>query len=494
MPLPISRIVDVQIERRGGAAARTRFGQILALTTDNPNFALSYAGSNKVRSFASLRDLTDAFGSSGQAYRIASAAFAQTPAPPIIHIGSRAPSDQPHRIIGGEPEPAADIASSNVSDGSLTLGSTAVSGISFSSGASYADIAAAVQTRAAAAITGATCSYADGVFTITVPNSETVSGPATAGSAGTDLAADLGLTAAAGARFSEGADQETVAEALAAIQLQSDAWHAIVSESGEDGLAAAAWAAGSGKFAWVQDSDAGALTANEGTSVLARLFAGGSSRASGTWHSRPATEENVAVCAAARFAAVDYNRPRSAIQGKFLSFAGVSGADITAAQKDELERKRTNVYALYGSISLYGEGTTPSTDETGAWVDVVYFLDWLQSEIELAIVDFLRVNPRASQTDATSAALKDALAAPLRKGRDAGGIAPGLVSPDVAARIRALSPDFDGRLSAGYLVSIAPFDTLSAADRQNRRMPPVSVFVKGSGAINFVDAALVFNA
>ena len=493
MPLPISDIIDLRIEQQPGIAPSARFGQIMALVSDNPEYALSYGGARKVRSFGSLSEISDAFGSSGQAYRIGSAVFGQTPSPPVLYVGLRATADQPHRIVGGTPAAASAIASANVTDGSLTIGSTAVSTIQFSSGATYTAIATAVQTRVAAAFTGATCVYSadEGAFVITIPNTvSTVSAPATAGAAGTDLATQLGLTSATGARFVEGADSETVAEALAAIQRQSDAWYAVVSES--DGVDIAAWASSNGKFAWVQDSAAGALVAGESSSDSAAVFATGTSRAAVTWHNHPAADENVAAAAAAKFAAADYNRPDSVIQGKFLSFVGVSGADITRAQKSELNRKRTNVYALYGRQPLYGEGTTPSTDRNGAWIDVVYFMDWLRGECVTALLAYLQSDDHIPQSDATLDGVRDALNGAMRKGVAAGGILPGgIVDAPVAARIRAAGvEDFDGRLSSGYLVLIASFDTLSESERAARRMPPIGIFFKGSGAVNFIDGDL----
>ena len=493
MPLPITDVIDIRIEQRPGLAARPRFGQILALITDNPQYGLSYGGAGKVRTFGDASEVNDVFGASGQPFRFASAVFSQTPSPPTLYLGLRATADQPHRILGGSPAAASAIASSNVTDGSLTVGSASVTAIQFASGATYAAIATAVQTRVAAAFTGATCVYSedDNRFVVTIPNTvTTVNAPATAGAAGTDLATQLGLTSAAGARFIEGADAETVAEALHAISRVNDGWDAVVSET--DGVDVAAWATANRKFAWVQDSTAGALVAGEATSDSAKIFATGTSRAAVTWHDHPASVENVAAAVAAKFAAADYNRSNSMIQAKFLKLVGISGAEITRAQKAELNRKRTNVYASYGLASFYAEGMTPSTDRNGAWIDVVYFMDWLREESIVALLDYLQSDDHIPQSDETSAGVRDALNGVLRRGVDAGAILPGgLVDPAVAARIRAAGvEDFNGRLSSGYMVLIPSFDTLSPSELAARKMPPIGIYFKGSGAVNFIDGDL----
>ena len=74
-----------------------------------------------------------------------------------------------------------------------------------------------------------------------------------------------------------------------------------------------------------------------------------------------------------------------------------------------------------------------------------------------------------------------------------GGIAPGTLTEQLANVIRTTTGnvDFDGYLSSGYLTNVGSFNDQSQADREARKSPPVSIWLKGSGAIHSLDVNIL---
>ena len=63
----------------------------------------------------------------------------------------------------------------------------------------------------------------------------------------------------------------------------------------------------------------------------------------------------------------------------------------------------------------------------------------------------------------------------------------------MAARIaQVINGNFEGVLPTGYLIYIAPLASQAQSARDARVAPSISVFLKGSGAVHFVDIDLTF--
>ena len=129
----------------------------------------------------------------------------------------------------------------------------------------------------------------------------------------------------------------------------------------------------------------------------------------------------------------------------------------------------------------------------GTWIDVRYWLDWLVNATQVEVFSLLR-SGRVPQTQAGVAAITDVVERICEEGVANGGIAPGQVSPALVSDIRLATGNqaFDGFLSTGYLVHVGSVASQSQADRDARKSPPVRVWVKGSGAIHFIDIDVTF--
>ena len=195
-----------------------------------------------------------------------------------------------------------------------------------------------------------------------------------------------------------------------------------------------------------------------------------------------------------RFSSINYDQPNAVINGKFLSLPGTRPTTLTATQANELDRKRINWYAQVG------RGTDADTREGktfGTWVDVYIWLAWFKDALEVAGYNFLKSTAGIGGvpiTDQGLAAIADVLEAVCERGVRNGGIAPNFVSPAMRLAIQRATgnPAFDGFLSSGYLVVRPLARDVDQQLRETRGPIPVSIFVKGSGKVNFLDVDVTF--
>lgn len=231
----------------------------------------------------------------------------------------------------------------------------------------------------------------------------------------------------------------------------------------------------------------GALTPNESTSLLAQVSALKSERVFAIWS---LFNDYKAVSVAARFSSVDFTAGQSLITGKFKTLPGTTPDIITATQKAELDRKRVNHYSPFGGDSIVAEGVS-----FGTYIDVRYWLDWFINSCQAGVYNLLKGSPsRVPQTDSGSAAIRGTLEGICEEGVLNGGIAPGKLGNVLAGNIREITGNskFSGYLSTGYLVYIQPIALQNPSDRAARKAPPINVWVKGSGAVHFLDINIVF--
>ena len=336
-------------------------------------------------------------------------------------------------------------------------------------------VAAAIHSAFVTQITGGfSVSVSRGTLVVSVPPQDLG-----VGFTDSDESRVLGLSSQAGARMSAGADSETITEALDRLaRIDPDFYFVTLAEGivdTDDVLEAAAWAASSDRF----------LLADT-TSVIARLAAPRSPSASAIW-SR--ASDYKAVSLAARFSAVNFEGAQSLITAKFRRLYGTVPDDLTPTQAAALRERGVNWYSTVGGTPIIQEGTS-----FGGWIDVQVFLDWLVTRIRENLFNALLSANRVPQTDDGIAALKEAAEDICAQGVRNGGIAPGTLAETQANAIRLATgnPDFTGFLSNGYLVHVLPVAEQPQADREARKAPPVSVWLKGSGAVHFVNIGLVF--
>ena len=493
MALEISDVVNVSAEVRAGGVSRDALGSALFLTRDAS--VLSAGGAGKVRAYNRLKDVEADFAAGTEPRLAATAYFGQQPRPGPLRIGRWANAIVNSILTGGAP--ATVTAIRGVTDGSITVGGILVDNLDFSTPSTYSAQAAVLQTALQAEtdtrLTNATVTYNNGVFNIDFMSTGDLGDPpVTAGTAGTDAATLLGLTAAAGAVYKQGSDAETIEGALSTIEGVDGAWYFLGLEKSLHGtqsiLDAGAWVNARRKSFAAASAENAALTTGEQVSFAARLMAMSYQRVTVTF-SRVPDYKCMSIVGA--LASTRFDQPNSVRTAMFRTLFGFVADTYSATEIAELRRKRINYYTGYSGDPIYAEGWT---GRAGIWWDVQYWLDWLVNAIETDVWNALKAQPRIPLTNAGMQFLNEKITNVLEQGVTNGGIAPGTTSVDFQAEIRRATNNegFDGVLSTGYLVHIGELSAQSQADRDTRMSPPISVWLKGSGAIHQANITLSF--
>ena len=305
-------------------------------------------------------------------------------------------------------------------------------------------------------------------------------------------ASALGLDSISGGGIVQGQASEPIEDAMDAISGLDDGWYFVTVDSGittrADLLSLSRWVQAKTHMLALDVVDEGVPTPNESTSLAAQLSALEQQRTFLVW-SR--TRDSKALSLAGRLSSVNFEGQNTLITPKFKSLPGTSPDIVTTAHKGELDRKWVGYYTRFGPDAIFAEGWTQSGD----WIDVRYWLDWITKAKQSEVYNLLRQHPtRVPQTAEGLASIEAAIERVCEAGRRNGGIAPGRVSEAVANNIRLATnnPTFEGFLPAGYLVAIGSIADQLQIDRDARRSPTIRVWLKGSGAMHHVTIGLVF--
>ena len=387
--------------------------------------------------------------------------------------------------------------------GSLTWQGYTISGLDFTGAASYDDVANIVQTalRAVTAsgradLRSASVEYDPADFFRASLGFRTNGDPYPINGFKVDVAqgaaSALGLDNASGGSIDPGHASETIEDAMDSISGLDDGWYFVTVDpsitTGADLLSLSRWVQAKTHMLALDVVDEGVLTPNESTSLAAQLSALAQQRTFLVW-SR--TRDNKALSLAGRLSSVNFDGQNTLITPKFKSLPATTPDIVTTAHKGELDRKWVGYYTRFGPDAIFAEGWTQSGD----WIDVRYWLDWITKAMQSEVYNLLRQHPtRVPQTAEGLASIEAAIERVCEAGRRNGGIAPGRVSEAVANDIRLASnnPSFEGFLPAGYLVVIGSIADQLQIDRDDRRSPTIRVWLKGSGAMHYVTIGLVF--
>ncbi len=387
--------------------------------------------------------------------------------------------------------------------GSLTWHGSSIS-VDFTGADSYDDVASTLQTalravRAAARadLRSATVEFDPvGFFRVRLGFDSTSGDPyAINGFMADDAqepASALGLDNASGGSIDPGHASETIEDAMDAISGLDDGWYFVTVDSsittGADLLSLSRWVQAKTHMLALDVVDEGVLTPNESTSLAAQLSALEQQRTFLVW-SR--TRDSKALSLAGRLSSVNFDGEDTLITPKFKSLPRTVSDIVTTAQKEELDRKWVGYYTRFGPDAIFAEGWTQSGD----WIDVQYWLDWITKAMQSEVYNLLRQHPtRVPQTAEGLASIEAAIERVCEAGRRNGGIAPGRVSEAVANDIRLAinNPDFDGFLTRGYLVVVGSIADQLEQDRNARKAPPARVWITGSGAMHSATIILTF--
>lgn len=303
------------------------------------------------------------------------------------------------------------------------------------------------------------------------------------------LANAMGLSLDDGATVREGDDgDETAAEFFADVGTVSNDWYWVILERPIfDNLN---WAE---DFSRAVQSTRKQLildyvnsTIPAASAPIGLLAARGRSRTSIIWS---ATADYKAAALAGQFAGRDLSRSNTAVTAKFRTLTGRDIDSLTPAQITVLNNQHINYYTEFGGTAILAEGVSTAD---GQFIETQHWVDWFAQEAQTRIFSLLQSTSRVPQTAAGIALLIDRVEDVCHLGIGNGGIAPGILSQSVtnAVRTATSNPSFDGELGNGYLIYVSPLSSLSESQRAAGNVPPVRVWLKGSGAVHFVELDL----
>ena len=331
-----------------------------------------------------------------------------------------------------------------IGNASVVWQGAAISGLDFTVVTSYTDAAATLQTGLRAAgtpeLNTATVAYDVrlGVFMVTLGFDIFDGGPYQVAGHFADTAqsaaAALGLVQPSGGAIAPGYADESIEEAVAAVQALDSSWYFLTVDrdvAGEQDLTdLAQWVQTQAHMLALDVTGPGVLAPGETASLAARLSALGLDRTFLVWSASP---DYKALSMCARLSSVRFDGQNTLITAKFKSLPGTIPDPLNWVGQAELDRKRVNYYTRFGPAAIFAEGWTL---KPGAWIDVLYWLDWLVDRIQQDVFDLLHRANSVPLTSVGVALIEDTIERACEAGRRNGGIAPGRVSESLAHDIR----------------------------------------------------------
>lgn len=172
----------------------------------------------------------------------------------------------------------------------------------------------------------------------------------------------------------------------------------------------------------------------------------------------------------------------SAFTLKFKREPGVeveNGSSVlTDTQLQHLRAANLNVYVNRGGqYDIFEEGYMAD----GSWFDEIIYLDKMENDIQLSIMDLFTSEAKIGQTEPDMTLIHSAINSVLEEYVKIGFIAEGVWN-----RKGILNLKKGDVLPKGYLVQSESINDQSQADRDARKAPPVYVALKLAGAIHSI--------
>jgi len=498
----IDKLIRVTSQITGGGVLRRELGISLFMTTDSSYLG---TGSNRIVNTADSDDVSAVFDVGTEPRSAGDIYYQQEPFPKNLIFGRWINSDIAAELLG-QSFSSTFAALNAISDGSFECLGEDFTAIDLTVPSDLAGIATAIQTAlqtsVQASLANATCT-----FNVSKNRFEVTSGTEVGAAAvltvfsttdplvGTDISILLGLDT--GATLNQGADEETISDAIEACIFLDDSPYFLETEKTivdfDTINEVSVWAASREYQYFVDNLEEVALNTGETTSVLYQLSLLEYPRDVMMWS---ATGDYKALSFAGRYSSVNFSGSNTVITGNLKELPGTLSDNINTTQQAELESKNSNYYAPWfstGSDPVNGVYNGTSMKNL-VWVDVRYFLDWAVNAVRVDVFNLLKNSGIVPQTEAGITAIYGVIDEVMQQGVTNGGIAPGQMSAATILDIQLTTdnPDFDGYLPSGYLIYATPLADQSQSDRNLRKSVPFKVWMKGSGAIHEVEISLIF--
>jgi hypothetical protein len=181
-----------------------------------------------------------------------------------------------------------------------------------------------------------------------------------------------------------------------------------------------------------------------------------------------------------------FDQPNGIKTLKFKTLVGTVPTTIGETLAGQLDAAEVNYYSEYGNpdqpIVMYAQGYAGA----GKFADFVMGLHWLRNDAQTEVFNTFRINPKVSQTESGMSILKAAVARSCMRGVDNGLIAEGQWNGQPLGAVN--TGDW---LQTGYYIYAEKIRNQSQQVRETRQAQPISVLVKGAGALHGADIAFI---
>lgn len=305
-----------------------------------------------------------------------------------------------------------------------------------------------------------------------------------------DLSAMLKMSADTGLPPSDGADAESLLDAVNKMCLATSEWYGLVlalsgSVSDDDTLEVAQLIEAQTdvtRIFGVTVTDTRTLDAEYSDDLASRLHALNLNRSLAQYSANP-----YAICSLlGRAFTVNFNGNLTCITLMYKQEPSVEAEDLTSQQADVLKNKRCNVFVKYNndtSIIQYGVMCGDM------YIDERHGADWLQNYVQTNLWNVLyTTTTKIGQDDAGMNDLVGAVNDAMERARENGYIGAGTWNNAGFGQLKR--GDY---LTTGYYVYCPPMSTQAQADREDRKAVPIQVAGKLLGAIHTADVAITLN-
>jgi hypothetical protein len=477
--LDIAGLVAGQFILSPLAAAARNFNMLLILGD-----SAVISGLERKRQYSSLDQVLVDFSPTSPEALAATRYFGQSPRPASLMIGRWLAAATAGALQGGFLTTGQQAMSNwtGITTGSVRIPVDGVNrdltGLNFSAAANLNAVAAIIQ---AALPAGVTCVWNGSQFVVTSSTTGTASSVAYAlpvGS-GTDISAQLKLTAGTALQVLPGYAAETADAAIGFFANNSALWYGVtfaatatISAGQHVTNAALVQGLSVARVYAVTTMDAASKSAASTTDLGYLLKAAGYTRTFCQYSS----SDPYAVCSAiGREFSVDFSQPNSTITLMYKQEPGVVAEDLTFTEAAVLQTKRINVFVSYNNdTSLLQYGTMSGS----AYFDEIHGLDWLTNNVQTAMYNVLYTSNKVAQTDIDNDKLVNAASGILGQAKANKLLAPGKWTSTFEFG-QLHTGDY---LKNGYYIDIGSVDDQSQADREARKAPPITIAGKLAGA------------
>lgn len=241
---------------------------------------------------------------------------------------------------------------------------------------------------------------------------------------------------------------------IQATQAQDDSWYGLLctSQADADILQIAEYVETQQKIYVTTSGEAGILTSST-SDIASQLKVKNLTRTSMLYSATPATQPDAAWM----------GRCLPVLPGagnwKFRNLAGITADNLSTTQINNATGKRCNVYTEIGGVDV----TTPGICFSGDYNDVIIFIDYLVSTMEVNVYQVLVSSEKVPFTNAGITAIENPVRQTLQTAEAQGGLAP------------------------GWTVTVPDISTISGADKASRTLNGITFNATLAGAIDIVN-------